>query len=77
MTARLERQKLHNKFLVDRRRKVEEDEDSFQVQEEARKQADASKRFVERKKKVDQERSRKELEYVSPLVFVSSHLVTC
>lgn len=70
MTARLERQKLHNQHLVDRRRKVEEDENSFQAHEEARKQADASKRFVERKKKVEQERGRKELEY-------ASHLVLC
>lgn len=77
MMARLERQKLHNKFLVDRRRKVEEDEDSFQIQEEARKQADASKRFVERKKKVEQERSRKELEYALTLIFLFSHPDTC
>lgn len=75
--ARLERQKLHNQFLVDRRRKVEEDEDSFQVQEEARKQADASKRFVERKKKVEQDRSRKELEYALPLVPLFYHPGTC
>lgn len=58
------RAKLNNERLIERRRKAEEDENSFQVQEEARKQADATKRIVERKKKVEQERSRKELEYV-------------
>lgn len=75
--------KLNNERLLDRRRKADEDESSFQAQEEARKQADANnrearrqadanKRFVERKKKVEQDRNRKELEYVSHLTLLRS-----
>jgi hypothetical protein len=62
LAERLERVKLNNQRLVERRRKVEEDENSFQVQEEARKQADVHKRLADRRKRADADKTRKELE---------------
>ncbi|CUS08360.1 unnamed protein product, partial [Tuber aestivum] len=62
LAARLERVKLNNQRLIERRRKAEEDESSFQVAEEARKQADVHKRLADRKKRAEADRNRKELD---------------
>ncbi|KAI5778370.1 hypothetical protein EDC01DRAFT_622768 [Geopyxis carbonaria] len=62
LAARMERVKLNNQRLTERRRKAEEDETKFQAQEEARKKNDAVKRFADRKKKVEQEKNRRELD---------------
>ncbi|KAG0634703.1 hypothetical protein HOY80DRAFT_985364 [Tuber brumale] len=62
LAARLERVKLNNQRLIERRRKAEEDESSFQVAEEARKQADVHKRLTDRKKRAEADRNRKELD---------------
>ncbi|RPA96735.1 hypothetical protein L873DRAFT_1214081 [Choiromyces venosus 120613-1] len=62
LAARLERVKLNNQRLIERRRKAEEDESSFQVAEEARKQADVHKRMADRKKRAEADRNRKELD---------------
>jgi len=58
----MEQVKLNNQRLTERRRKAEEDENSFHVQEEQRRQMDAVKRAQDRKKKVEQEKARKELD---------------
>jgi hypothetical protein len=63
----MQRVKLNNERLTERRRKAEEDENKYQAQEEARKQADATKRLADRRKKVEQEKLRRELECVAPL----------
>ena len=64
LATRMERIKLNNARLIERARKADEDESSFQVQEEQRRQRDSVRRVHERKKTVEQEKNRRELEYV-------------
>lgn len=59
----MEKVRLNNQRLTERRRKAEEDETDFERREAARKQTDAKKRLEERKKRVEAEKNRRELEY--------------
>lgn len=61
LAARMEKVKLNNKRLTERRRKAEEDENSFQQAEAARKQTDAKQRLIDRQKQVEAEKNRREL----------------
>lgn len=62
LAARMEKVKLNNKRLTERRRKAEEDENSYQKSEAARKQLDAQQRLIERKKQMEAEKNRRELD---------------
>jgi hypothetical protein len=65
LAARMERVKLNNARLTERARKAVEDETSFQVLEKQRRAQDV-KHQVEKKKRIEAEKNRKELEYHVP-----------
>ncbi|KAA8910050.1 hypothetical protein FN846DRAFT_940476 [Sphaerosporella brunnea] len=62
LAARMEQVKLNNARLTARAQKVAEDETSFQHLEEQRKAQDAVKRQQEKKKRIEAEKNRRELD---------------
>ncbi|KAF8246750.1 hypothetical protein K440DRAFT_630612 [Wilcoxina mikolae CBS 423.85] len=62
LAERMERVKLNDARLRERARKANEDESSFQVLEEQRRQLDSVRRLQDRKKNVEQEKNRRELD---------------
>ncbi|TGZ83787.1 hypothetical protein EX30DRAFT_346531 [Ascodesmis nigricans] len=61
LAARMEKIRLNNKKLTERRKAAEEDETNFEKQEALRKQSDAKQRLLDRKKRIEAEKNRREM----------------